>query len=365
MKIFFDHQIFSLQNFGGASRIFAELIPDINNSEFDKAHLSIIGSNNIHLKEKNYKLPKLFEKNPIFKRRSVINQLNNLYTLFDIQRTEFDIYHATYYDDRFLKYVKGKPTVVTFLDMIHERFHEKFPEISANKIVIDQKRKIAHEATHIIAISENTKKDVVELYGIKPEKVNVVHLGSAFENNTAKIDNSIPPFILYVGNREAYKNFQPMMRAIANVLKKENVRLICAGGKAFNNIEHDLFKELKVEDLVIHENINDEKLGSLYVNAIAMIFPSLYEGFGIPVLEAFSCNCPVLLSNQSSLPEVGGDAVEYFDPYNQESMKTALEKIIDNEPLRIELISKGQNQLKGFSWHKQTIETLKVYKTLL
>jgi glycosyltransferase involved in cell wall biosynthesis len=119
-----------------------------------------------------------------------------------------------------------------------------------------------------------------------------------------------------------------------------------------------------VNDLVKQRSINDQILVSLYKEAIGFIFPSMYEGFGIPVLEAFACGCPTIVSNVSSLPEVAGDAVLYIDPLDKDSMIYAVEQLIHNKRLRDILTDKGYKQLAKFSWQKTVAETVKLYETI-
>ena len=345
MRIFYDHQIFSLQRFGGASRIFAELIGTINTDSADQAHLSLLASQNAHLKEKGVVYPSLLDKVPLLNRQGVIPHINHLYTLADIRLRKFDLYHATYYNPTYLKKAGKKPVVVTFLDMIHERFRDEFPEIAADDRVIRMKREIIGSATHAIAISESTKRDMIDIYGVDPAKITVAHLGSSFldKEPAPKAEGKTEvPYLLYVGTRDAYKNFKPMLTAIAEILRKGRISLICAGGRGFTIEEQKLIAALRLTGLVKHQSIDDSTLRTLYNNAMAFVFPSLYEGFGIPILEAFSCNCPCVISNTSSLPEVGGEAALYM-----------------------ELAKKGKERQLYFSWQKMTQETLAVYRQLL
>ncbi len=116
---------------------------------------------------------------------------------------------------------------------------------------------------------------------------------------------------------------------------------------------------------VHHIKVDDNSLKNLYRNAEAFVFPSLYEGFGLPVLEAFSCGCPAILSNASSLPEIGGDGAIYFDPYDKESITNSIEKVLHDEEFRDNLIQKGYERQKFFSWKKTAASTKKVYESLL
>jgi glycosyltransferase involved in cell wall biosynthesis len=155
-----------------------------------------------------------------------------------------------------------------------------------------------------------------------------------------------------------------MLEAIAKVLKSNNLLLVCAGGKPFTVEERQFIDSLNLSDYVKHETINDLTLAELYRNAIAFIFPSLYEGFGIPILEAFSCDCPCIISNTSSLPEVAGDAAVYFNPSDQASIRESVEKMVDDPTLRSKLATRGKKRLEQFSWAKMTQETLNLYRAL-
>ncbi len=126
-----------------------------------------------------------------------------------------------------------------------------------------------------------------------------------------------------------------------------------------------MLEELHILNKVHHVKINDMILKNLYANALAFIFPSHYEGFGLPILEAFSCNCPTILSNSSSFPEIGGDAVSYFEPNNPESLISAVETVFCDKMLREDLIKKGSERVKLFSWEKTARSTKKVYYKVL
>jgi len=361
MTVFYDHQAFSLQDYGGVSRIFSELVKGINERGYN-AHLSLLYSNNAHLKENNIAPNNIFKDSFFFKKRKIRYAVNELYNIADIRKNSFNVYHPTYYSPDLIKYVKHKPIVVTFHDMIHEKLSEKFNELRSDVKLMEQKRAIVGKASRIIAVSENTKKDVVEIYGVDPAKIKVVYLGSSFESPATVVEvANTKPYLLYVGNRGLYKNFVPFLKAVAPLLVKNKLHFICAGGREFTNEEKEIIAGLKVEKYVSQEPANDKKLAQLYSNALAFVFPSLYEGFGIPVLEAFSCNCPCILSNTSSLPEVAGNAAMYMDPYDDESMYDAVEKVFNNVSIRKDLAANGKMRLQNFSWDKHVDETLDLY----
>jgi glycosyltransferase involved in cell wall biosynthesis len=125
-----------------------------------------------------------------------------------------------------------------------------------------------------------------------------------------------------------------------------------------------LLDNLNISDRAICKFVSDEQLSELYSKAIAFVFPSLYEGFGIPVLEAFASQCPAVLANSSSLPEISGDAAVYFDPFSIDDMRNQIERVICSPSLQNELIEKGKEQVKIFSWEKCAKETMEVYNSL-
>ncbi|GAB2520384.1 glycosyltransferase family 4 protein [Spirosoma aerophilum] len=366
MNIFFDYQAFSLQTYGGISRYFCELINGINKTEDNHAHLSQLWSNNVHLKEYGIKtLPYPFKN----KYSRVLHKPNQLYNLLDYKTGQYDIYHSTYFDDFLSKPVGDRPFVTTFYDMIYERLSNQFIELSADKFIIPQKKKIAYRSSHLIAISESTKRDMVEILGIEPSRISVIYLGSSFQpesinQTTSDLSVTEQPYLLFVGNRAGYKNFSPFLKAVAHLLKRYSIKLVCGGGGSFTSTEKDVIQELSLQGLVEQRLINDTILPTLYKKALAFVFPSLYEGFGIPVLEAFSCGCPCIISDSSSLPEVAEDAAMYFDPTNVGSIEASVEKIILDNSLRSELVSKGWQQLNKFSWSRTVQETLELYKKL-
>jgi glycosyltransferase involved in cell wall biosynthesis len=249
--------------------------------------------------------------------------------------------------------------------MIHEKFPEMFPK---NDKTTQNKKILAKKASKIIAVSESTKKDLIDIFGIEKSKIDVVYHGnSLFENvNVQKFNCVYGNYLLYVGSRGAYKNFNSFIKAIHPLISENsNLSLVCVGGGTFTSTELKLFKTLNISTKIYQYSLEDRELAEFYKNAIMFIFPSLYEGFGIPILEAFACKCPVVCSNTSSLPEVAGNAAIYFDPYNYESILKSVEKVYFNPNLRDELIRKGVERVKDFSWHDTALKTKNVYDSIL
>lgn len=253
--------------------------------------------------------------------------------------------------------------------MIHEKLGQRFKSLSADRKTVQWKRTIVREAAGLIAISESTKEDMVDYLAIPPERIRVIYLSSSMKKDlTLSLDVSNvnkKPYLLYVGNRDIYKNFIPFLTAVAPVLKQYNMNLICAGGKAFNSQEQDLIRAYGLAKLVEQHPVTDQILAQLYSQAVAFVFPSLYEGFGIPILEAMGCGCPCLLSSSSSLPEVGGDAALYFNPDDVNDMRSVIVRLIDDEHLRGRLSERGLKRSATFSWERTVRETLALYADVL
>ena len=353
-----------MQRYGGISRIFSELWLRLN-TEADQADITTLCTENVHLLDSGFPQKiKLPEGLPM--KRPFRKAVNWLYSLQKMATSDYDIYHPTYYRLYRNAVTRKRPVVVTFHDMIHERYGDRYPELRADRFLPRLKKVAAEDAAALIAVSENTKSDVVNLLGVVPEKVLVVPLSHSFATALGQFEeDTANPYILFVGNRAFYKNFLFLLKACHALLKSRQLRLICAGGGPFTEQEKGEISRLKVANLVFHHSINDQSLAKLYAEASAFIFPSLYEGFGIPVLEAFACGCPSVLSNAGSLPEVGGDAALFFEPAEQDSLAAALERICSDSLLRESLRHAGRQRAALFSWDRTAQKTRDVYSSVL
>ena len=172
-------------------------------------------------------------------------------------------------------------------------------------------------------------------------------------------------YVLYVGERKGYKNFLPWLSAIRSIFNLDpNLKIVCTGSP-FTASEQKLFAKWNISDRLVHVAANDAQMASLYRHALCFVFPSHYEGFGIPILEAFANNCPVCLSDASCFPEVAGDAAMYFAPHDAQSMYDTLREVITNATLRDELRQRGAERIKEFSLKKMVQQTCDVYRKVL
>ncbi|MBL4783978.1 MAG: glycosyltransferase family 4 protein [Cohaesibacteraceae bacterium] len=274
-----------------------------------------------------------------------------------------DIIHETYYTPKPYLHIAAR-RIVTVFDMIHELY---FPGSQTS----EYKRASLERCDHVICISHNTKRDLCNLFNFSPERVSVTHLAyenfSQFKNTERAGLTAGKPYFLFVGNRSYYKNFEHFLSAFAasSILKKE-FRIIGFGGGTFTTDELSFAAKLGLNsDQIFQLGGNDAVLGAAYAGASAFVYPSLYEGFGIPPLEAMSAGCPVICSNTSSLPEVVGNAALLVNPTDVDALREAMERLAMSSTLRDELIERGHIQHKKFSWQKCAKDTLGVYKSIL
>ena len=364
MKIAFDHQAFTNQ-YGGVSRYYSILASELSLLKQDVSIFAGLHRNK-HLQDVPAKLVRGIRLESYPRKTSkAFHLLNHASTEIQIKSWKPDVVHETYYS--------SLPTlgsnvirVTTAYDMIHEIFRQDFP---LRDQTTKHKLKTFERVDHIVSISHRTKKDLVEIFGIDDAKISVVHLGvdvGKYQNIISENSNR-RPFLLYVGVRSGYKNFTSVVRAIASssILRKE-FDLIAFGGGAFSVDELQLFKDLGYSASQVKQMSGDDSvLAMLYDQAVTFIYPSLYEGFGLPPLEAMAAGCPIVCSNTSSIPEVVNDAGEYFDPDNLQEICKAIEKVAFSHEVRLELINRGFINVKKFSWEKCAQKTLSLYEKLV
>lgn len=386
MKILYDHQAFQMQNFGGISRYFIEIIQHINNTEDFTAQLALKYTDNEYLNKETWQLSSLKENQgfikplPEFNTNSILGKTSKAFnrlkpTLANkknatllLERGSFNVFHPTYYSPYFLSNLKGKPFVLTVHDMTHELYPKLFKFYDWTS---SYKKKLVDKAHSIIAVSNNTKKDLIRLFNVSPEKIQVIPLANSITptgliNNIANNSflKALPTnYMLYVGKRDAYKNFTGFIEAIYPILNKEGIHLVCVG-KPFSKGEQELLQSKNLLNKSQSLKVTDEELLLLYQNAATFVFPSFYEGFGLPILEAFAAKCPVIASNNSSLPEVGGTAALYFNPNDIEEMRFKIQSLLDNEQLKKELVKKGTQRLQLFSWGQTAKQTMEIYQKI-
>jgi len=372
MKVLFDPKIFELQIFGGISLYITKILEIFLQDKEVDFELPVVYSDNYYLKELDIKkLTKIPQGDFPFKRQltKFLYSQNNVKTINTLKKQNFDIFHPTYFDDYFFKHIKNKPYVLTVHDMTNEAVPEFFVFDKFANETIKIKKKLIENASRIIAISENTRQDILKFCNVNEEKIDLIYHGNPFDKPQEFIwlEELPEKYLLFIGQRAKYKNFYSFINSIAELLKQDkDLYLVVTGGNDFNKSEIEFIKALGIKDKVIKLPVQShEQLLAYYKQATCFVFPSIYEGFGFPLLEAFQSECPLVCSNTSSFPEVAGEGAVYFDPYDEISMKNAVSKIIYDKELQNSLIQKGKKQVEKFSWETTVKKTKETYKKVL
>lgn len=348
MKIVYDNIIYALQKAGGISVYWSELSKRI--AKYDVGFYGY-DSDNIFYKNENISQ----------RQESFLSIKLARYLSFQKRLPKGTIFHSSYYR---IANQKDVANIVTVYDFTYEKYRSGL----ARYVHSWQKKRAINKSDGIVCISHSTKQDLLQFYpNIKEDKIKVIYLGAdeSFEllespkDELKKVFKELidKKYVLYVGDRSDYKNFDIAVKTTQQI---HNCILVIVGGVALRADE----KELLQEEYFHYQGISTKDLNILYNNAFCLLYPSSYEGFGIPVLESMSAGCPVVSTNISSIPEVAGDAGLLVDKVEVEEFVKAIWKL-ENKGFRDEIISKGFEQAKKFSWDKCFEETLEFYKEVV
>lgn len=351
-----DSIIYELQRAGGISEVFSSVFQHLINDE--SLDFRVLSGPSMDfdcipsLRPHNNR--RVNERGPLFLRR---------YADAKVPKGS-KVFHSSYLRVAQGKYVKNITTV-------HDFIYDKFDAGAARVVHRKQRNHAVRNSDAIICVSEHTKSDFLEYYpDINERLIKVIYNGvnPLFykRKNEREVLLEGAPYLLYVGGRGAHKNFRVCLdillhqRAIGKELK-----LLVVGGGRFSSAEKNVISGLGLSTRVKHAGlVTNDSLATLYQNAFALVFPSFYEGFGIPPLEAMASECPVICSTGGSIPEVVGDCGVYFDPYCSDSAIDACEQLSD-EHLRSSIIKRGFERSKSFSWKNTGRETTQLYRELL
>ena len=375
MQVFFDDQIFHRQKIGGISRYICNLAEALAKTGRIKVTLFGGWSQNMLLRELSPN-PNLrvihFLRRDNLKIKSLATSLSGFWRHRAFERAlKWDsniIYHPTYFQLDNSIHKRAGATVVTFHDMISEVFmgeNQRHEQHRAKKL------KAAQKAHQLIAISNSTKRDMYQFYPFIKEEINVVYHGSSLRclENSCSRSVALHPqhYFLFIGNRRGYKNGLAVIRAFALLIKDfpELKLLFCGGEVGPNNKEQSLIEQHQIADQVCYISADDSTLIKYLRNATALLYPSLYEGFGLPILEAMQNGCPVITTQLSSLPEVAGQAGIYIDPNSPEDIALAMKRMLLQPDERKNYIENGFRQAQKFSLAKTAENTLAVYEKAL
>lgn len=342
MKLILDNIVFSLQKVGGISVYWFELIDRLLKT---RSHLTFFQRECDNLLFK--RLPKggfleIYNQTPLFLDRFLDVNTNSVNSKF--------IFHSSYY--RITKNPKAI-SVVTIHDFIHEKYYTGIRKF----LHVYQKKKAIKNAKAIIVISESTKRDLLYYYPnlCRDKIIRMIYNGVSTDFKPIRNKNKFNNSFLFVGSRESYKNFQFSVISISK-LKDFTLTIV---GKNLNNNEIVLLNKYLKHKWTLLNNIDNYKLNLLYNESFALLYPSSYEGFGIPLLESMKAGCPFIAFNNSSIPEVAGEAGYLMNNITFEDFYTGVLYILDN---RDKIISLGYQRANEFNWDKCFKQTLELYE---
>ena len=372
MRVLHDYQIIVRQKMGGISRYHYELVKNINGG------IAGVEANAPCLFFRNYYFRDYYNREPYTYKNTIVRNavmlLNEVNTFFRVVFAsligkKYDVIHITWYKPYYIHLIKrimGRKSpkiVLTVHDLVHEMEANEKPVMKRGA---DDREKMLKIADGIIAISENTKKDLLHYYPwVDEKKISVIYHGFLQEKVEETCELELPrEYVFFVGKRTSYKNFSTFVSAMGKAKRNiPGLSVVCAGGGDFTKDELAQIEKAGLKNSIQQKFMTDAELVYCYKHAKCYVFPSLYEGFGMPILEAFSYDCPVVLSDASCFPEIAGDAGIYFDGTKADDIAKKVEEVYcmsDKE--RRELVQRGRERLKAFSWKRTAEETVEVYK---
>jgi glycosyltransferase involved in cell wall biosynthesis len=362
MDVLFDGKIWAMQRAGGINRYFANLISrlpeDCNPTLTTRQELGVNAPAHSHLRIKPY--------HP-FRPHRISRLLEKAYFRSLERVHQYHVAHPTYYSlltqQEFNCY--RCPVVVTVYDMIHELFPQNL-QTEDERNVWRQKKQAVERADAILCISENTRRDLIALYPQVEAKTVVTYLATEMDLSFTSGTQPVPerPYFLFVGGRSSYKNFDGLLTSLSQITPRYPDVLVCVVGSAFSEAEQNTIASLGLTDHFLHYgSIDDRHLAKLYRHSLALVYPSRYEGFGIPPLEAMACETIVVGANVSSVPEVVGRAGLLFDPDSDE-LTDILLALLAGAVDRGDFIQRGRQRAGDFHWDKTTAQTVAVYRKI-
>lgn len=360
MRVMFDHTAFTRQSVGGITRYIASVASQINNLSLAEARVFAHLHFNEHLEELRSAgtvgryIPRFRGADRLL---PVINEAlhRRAASIFSP-----DILHETHYSGRSYPSGKHVPIVYTVHDLIPELFPAQFGHYSK---FVDRRRKAFKSSAYFVCISHSTCKDFQRLFDIPDERLTVIHHGGPTVVRQPLTERQSS--VLLVGNRKGYKNFDVVLKAFASSeTLRSNVLLSIFGGGELTNQER---QQIAASGIVRFEHLHgdDAALTAAYRKCGLFVYPSRYEGFGLPLLEAMAAGAPVVCARASCFPEIAGDAAEYFDPDQPEQLSSLIERLIADVQLTRQLTQAGYDRAATFTWQRCAEQHVAFYERIL
>jgi len=348
MRVAFDEQIFAMQPYGGISRMFAELAtafiddPELG-VELLPLNAPII---NRYVLDTERVRTRLAVRDAGSEYRSLGRYFRRIQP-----RRGLDIAHNTFYLPHGLASYPGARRIVT----IHDMIPELLPQTRRRLDFLTLKRRYVQRADHVVCVSEATRRDLVRVFPEIKAPISVIHHGvdPRFLPGAAPLAGLPEKYVLFVGHRGQYKDADVLLRAFADLRAGHgDVHLVFVGGGPFTPDERSRMTGLGISSRTHHVSLSDAEMAGVYGNAEVFVFPSRFEGFGMPALEAMACGTATILTDATSLPEVGGDAALYFPTGDARALTKRLDEVLSDDSLRCDLEHRGIERASQFTWDR-------------
>jgi glycosyltransferase involved in cell wall biosynthesis len=365
MRVLYDYQAFGAQRAGGVSRYFVELMQEWESVSGIEAELIAPLSVNTHLKEAYAREVRTLQGIHVpagWGPSSVLSLMNRAFFSVSTLGQAWDIYHPTYYNCLWPS-PRARRKVVTVFDMTHELFPSLFHKTDPT---IQRKRTMVESADGVICISDSTRRDLLALTEVSPSKTTIIPLATRILQIPPAPFRFRRPYWLFVGARGGYKDFSVLLEAVATTPELRNeTDIVCFGGGSFSPAEQRNLVRFGMRDRVHQVAGQDALLRGAYENAIALVYPSRHEGFGLPPLEAMTVGCPTITVNGSSLPEVVGDGGVQIPVGDIGALIVAMERLLCDSRHRWAVQEAGRTRARRFSWAETALQTQAFYQKVL
>lgn len=361
MRVALDEQIFAIQAYGGISRMFAEIA-----QQFGAGVVADIELLPLHAPIVNRYILDDTTLRTSLHAHQARNQWTALARYFSRWhvKTAADIVHNTFYLPHGLAPIGGAKRIVT----VHDMIPELLPRTRRRLDWLTLKKRYVETADHIICVSEATKQDLIKVYGPTRAQISVVHHGvdPRFHAGVPRADFLPDRYMLFVGHRDQYKDADVLFRAFARIAREDpGLHLLCVGGNGLSRVEVERLEALGIRERVSQRYLSDDDMASAYAHALVFVFPSHFEGFGLPALEAMACGTPTVLAAATSLPEVGGDAAVYFEPGSERDLAEVTLALLADPRRQADLRRRGLARAAEFTWARAAERTAAAYGSAL